>query len=78
VKTKGCFLAIRVRLDGEGDWTGPTAGERPTNKRIYFYSLTSIILLEWFIYEGFFARFGGVGDMRPEGMRKWEGDTWSL
>jgi hypothetical protein len=35
-------------------------------------------MLERRIYEGFFALFGGVGDMRPDGMRKWEGDTWSF
>mgnify|MGYP003411393706 CR=1 FL=1 len=30
------------------------------------------------IYEGFFALLGWVDDMRFAGMRRWEGDTWSI
>ena len=37
-----------------------------------------IIQLEWLIYEGSFALFGGVGDIRPDGMRRWEGGIWSI
>ena len=44
-------------------------------KRTLFYSRTAIVRLEWLIYEGFFALLGGVGDMRPDGMRRWEGGT---
>jgi len=52
-------------------------GEAQPQKNL-FYSQTSIVRLEWLIYKGFFALLGGVGDMRPEGMRRWEGDTWSI
>ena len=30
------------------------------------------------IYEEFFALLGGVGAMRPDDMRRWEGGTWSM
>lgn len=43
-----------------------------------FYSWTSVARLEWPIYEGFFALLGGAGDMRLDGMRRWEGGTWSI
>ena len=29
------------------------------------------------IYEEFFALLGGVGAMQTDGMRRWEGGTWS-
>jgi hypothetical protein len=44
-------------------------GEAQPQKNL-FHSCTSIIRLEWLIYEGFFALLGGVGDMRPDGMRR--------
>ena len=47
-------------------------------KTILFYSRTSVARLEWLIYEGFFALLGGVGAMRPDGMRRWEGGIWSI
>jgi len=47
-------------------------------KKNLFYSWTSVVRPEWPIYEGFFALLGGVGAMRPDGMRRWEGGTWSI
>ena len=47
-------------------------------KKNLFYSRTSVVRLEWLIYEGFFTLLGGVGAMRSDGMRRWEGDTWSI
>ncbi len=49
-----------------------------TKKKNLFYSWTSVVRLEWLIYEEFFALLGGVGAMRPDGMRRWEGGTWSM
>ena len=31
-----------------------------------------------YLFEGLFALLGGVGDMRPDGMRRWEGGTSSI
>ena len=47
-------------------------------KTILFDSRTSVPCLEWFIYEGFFALLGGVGAMRPDGIRRWEGGMWLI
>ncbi|MDZ4856809.1 MAG: hypothetical protein SGJ26_18475 [Nitrospirota bacterium] len=66
------------RVDGENSLDRANSMGEANEYKNLLYSLTSIILLERLIYEGFFARFGGVGDMRPDGIRKWEGDTWSL
>lgn len=30
------------------------------------------------LYEIFFVLFGGVGAMRSGGMRRWEGNAWSM
>jgi hypothetical protein len=56
--------------------TGGIGAAQP--KKNLFYSRTSVVRLEGLIFEGFFALLGGVGDMRPDGMRRWEGDTWSI
>jgi len=56
--------------------TGGMGQARP--RKNLFYSWTSLVRLEWPIYEGFFALLGGAGDMRPDGMRRWEGGTWSI
>jgi hypothetical protein len=48
------------------------------SKKNPFYSRTSVVRLEWLIYEEFFALLGGVGAMRPDGIRRWEGGTWSI
>jgi hypothetical protein len=47
-------------------------------KKNLFHSWTSVARLEWLIYEEFFALLGGAGAMRPDGMRRWEGGTWSI
>ena len=49
-----------------------------STKKNLFYSWTSVDRLEWLIYEELFALLGGVGAMRSDGMRRWEGGIWSI
>jgi hypothetical protein len=63
-----------------GSWGGYATGgmgEAQPRKNL-FYSRTSVVRLEWPIYEGFFALLGGADAMRSDGMRRWEGRTWSI
>ncbi len=69
--------SVRVRSQGLGRLCDRRHGRDSTQKNL-FHSRTSIVRLEWLVYEGFFALFGGVGDMRPDGMRRWEGGTSSI
>jgi len=64
VRSPGCWAVYA---------TGGIGEAQP--KQNLFYSQTSLVrlewlILEWLIYEGFFALLGGVGDMRPDGIRK--------
>jgi hypothetical protein len=53
-------------------------GEAQSTKNLLYPQTSYYVRLEWLIYEGFFGLLGGVGDMRLDGMRRWEGDTWSI
>ena len=61
-----------------GGWSIHTTGgmgEAQPPKNLFYPRTSYCVRLEWLIYEKFSLYLGGVGDMRPDGMRRWEGDT---